>query len=648
MRYYYQIIGLASGETQPSLLLIFENKRYLFNVGDGIQRLSSEHKLKLSSKLSDIFITALTPDAVSGLPGLMLTMMQASQVRRTLHGPPGISAFIQSALTFMWNQHFDIVEYCSTDFEAQFYRLTSQHFFQDSNITVRAIPLGVKNYDLTALTKDVATFYDATPKVDEHNLDSAGKSGMCYIIEGPKLPGKFLPQKALELGIKKGPAFGKLTKGETVEVDGRIIRPEDCMEPSPPIAAFAVVHSTSPDLLNDLPYIPQYLSQTAQLLSIVHLSPASVLTQAAYQSFVAKNPPVQHLVLNEESSSKSLSDNYVQVTQGARVNLAKLHTISPGLFPIHLMPTVPNVSNLLDYGFSYQLPKYGLKFGLNPVPEIGFDETELLKATLLEPLAPIEPQYVDVQGLDYHDIIDCSQTGSNPYLLFLGTGSMKPEKYRNASGIWLGDWNGSVLLDCGESTYSQMLLHFGYEQIGRVLSDLSAILITHMHADHHIGLLKVLEERRKYIQTPVTVIAPSYMEYYLRTCSELFGNLQYDLVYCETEHFKIPGLTQCDAVLVDHCPGAYGFVLKHPSGWSLTYSGDTRPCEALVQAGLNSTVLIHEATLTDDLHDFAVEVKHCTISETQDVFQRMKAWRLIMTHFSQRYAETCEAEANGW
>lgn len=38
-------------------------------------------------------------------------------------------------------------------------------------------------------------------------------------------------------------------------------------------------------------------------------------------------------------------------------------------------------------------------------------------------------------------------------------------------------------------------------------------------------------------------------------------------------------------VPVDHCPQAYGLVLTHKRGWKIVYSGDTRPCLALIKAG---------------------------------------------------------------
>ena len=36
---------------------------------------------------------------------------------------------------------------------------------------------------------------------------------------------------------------------------------------------------------------------------------------------------------------------------------------------------------------------------------------------------------------------------------------------------------------------------------------------------------------------------------------------------------------------VDHHTEAYGIVLSHKDGWKITYSGDTEPCQNLVDAG---------------------------------------------------------------
>lgn len=203
-----------------------------------------------------------------------------------------------------------------------------------------------------------------------------------------------------------------------------------------------------------------------------------------------------------------------------------------------------------------------------------------------------------------------------------------------------------MLLDCGEGTFAQFYRHFG-ETAYRRLSEIQGILITHLHADHHSGIVKVLYERSKLTRTPAIVLAPKGFSVFLTVCELLLGDLNYQFVPIDGEELKLGDLT-VGTVPVDHSIEAYGFVLRHHSGWKLVYSGDTRPSEALVQAGLNATLLIHEATFDDDLAADAVSKFHSTIGEALSVGAAMNAWKVVLTHFSQRYSkipETTEVDA---
>jgi len=49
----------------------------------------------------------------------------------------------------------------------------------------------------------------------------------CYICRLTCTPGKFLPQKAKELGVKPGPLFGQLKAGTAVMGKDRMVQPEE-------------------------------------------------------------------------------------------------------------------------------------------------------------------------------------------------------------------------------------------------------------------------------------------------------------------------------------------------------------------------------------------------------------------------------------
>ena len=52
---------------------------------------------------------------------------------------------------------------------------------------------------------------------------------------------------------------------------------------------------------------------------------------------------------------------------------------------------------------------------------------------------------------------------------------------------------------------------------------------------------------------------------------------------------------------MEHCRDAWGLVLGARAGWSLVYSGDSRPCARLQRAGGGCTLLVHEATFAPGL-----------------------------------------------
>lgn len=104
------------------------------------------------------------------------------------------------------------------------------------------------------------------------------------------------------------------------------------------------------------------------------------------------------------------------------------------------------------------------------------------------------------------------------------------------------------------------------------------------------------------------------------------------------------GVSSIRTCLVRHCPHSFGIAVelnachkKEP--FKVTYSGDTMPCDELVELGQNSAILIHEATMEDELVQQARVKMHSTVSQAIEQGRRMNARFTILTHFSQRYAK---------
>jgi ribonuclease Z len=68
MKAYIQVLGSATGDSGPTILLWTDKKRYLFNCSEGTQRFCSEHRVR-PSKLDTFFFTRLSWENVGGLAG---------------------------------------------------------------------------------------------------------------------------------------------------------------------------------------------------------------------------------------------------------------------------------------------------------------------------------------------------------------------------------------------------------------------------------------------------------------------------------------------------------------------------------------------------------------------------------------------------
>lgn len=69
----------------------------------------------------------------------------------------------------------------------------------------------------------------------------------------------------------------------------------------------------------------------------------------------------------------------------------------------------------------------------------------------------------------------------------------------------------SVLLDCGAATCSQLNIFYGGDESEEIYKRLKGIFISHMHADHYMGLLGLLRMRKKHRLelNPLRLIGPA-------------------------------------------------------------------------------------------------------------------------------------------
>ena len=107
-------------------------------------------------------------------------------------------------------------------------------------------------------------------------------------------------------------------------------------------------------------------------------------------------------------------------------------------------------------------------------------------------------------------------------IIFLGTGSSAPAKYRNVTGIVVDQKDkGSVFVDTGEGTLGQLVRCVGVDAADDIVRRLKCVWISHIHADHHVGLPTILARRRALLGSnrsnadPVTVVGPKDLRRFL-------------------------------------------------------------------------------------------------------------------------------------
>lgn len=88
-----------------------------------------------------------------------------------------------------------------------------------------------------------------------------------------------------------------------------------------------------------------------------------------------------------------------------------------------------------------------------------------------------------------------------------------------------------MLLDCGEGTYGQLVRFFGQEKADETLANINAVYISHLHADHHIGLVGLLQGRKQAIKKlgisrdPLFLFAPKQILAWLNFYDKFFEEI---------------------------------------------------------------------------------------------------------------------------
>jgi ribonuclease Z len=69
------------------------------------------------------------------------------------------------------------------------------------------------------------------------------------------------------------------------------------------------------------------------------------------------------------------------------------------------------------------------------------------------------------------------------------------------------------------------------------------------------------------------------------------------------------------------------------------YTGDTRPCESVIEASRDADLLIHDGSLSEETKEIAIDYMHSTALEAAEVAKKAGVRRLVLTHLSARYSD---------
>ncbi|KAK3368244.1 hypothetical protein B0H63DRAFT_488118 [Podospora didyma] len=508
---------------------------------------------------------------------------------------------------------------------------------------------------------------------------------ICYIAKGFPRRGKFRAGKALELGVNK--TDNKLlTKGQSVTAkDGTLITPDMVMEPTQPARGFAFIDIRRESLVDSFLARPEW--SNAELMqgitAMFWTLSVPVKDDARLVAFMQKHSYIKHVILGPQISPNILS---LESPAGQAI---KLNAIDPDRFPV---PVFSNTST----GMSAKLGSAGEvgqpNFSVNLLSKLTVFDTDKVVPLMdtrqpLQDLSHGNPAVLALAAQARKRIAEPSfiaQTvaaekglpGHGVEIISLGTGSSLPSKYRNVSATLVRvPGHGTLLLDCGENTLGQIRRVYGFEGADNILRDLRAIYISHMHADHHLGVAGLVTRWRELAiqdkaankprEYPLTVMATRkyvgwLVEYQqvediglgtevhtltLRNSSSprpragmvvdsFFPDLRPEDLY---EKLGVP---RVDACYVDHCHEALAGVFTWPEsagGLKVAFSGDCRPSPRFAEIGKGADLLIHECTFDDEMQGDAIAKKHSTMSEALDVGRQMGARKILLTHFSQRY-----------
>ncbi len=217
-------------------------------------------------------------------------------------------------------------------------------------------------------------------------------------------------------------------------------------------------------------------------------------------------------------------------------------------------------------------------------------------------------------------------------IILLGVGTGVPDAERGHTHMVWDGAGGPVLIDAGGSTY-QRLLKAGVDP-----QELTAMVLTHSHADHINGIPPLLFSMELAgRKTPVSIFGLEPTLTLVRRILEAFALEDHA---APVEWFPIHAGDSIDlgagrfihTKLNDHPRPCLAMRFEQQATQqSLAYSGDTSPCQNVVDLAQGVPTLIHEATSARS------SCVHTTPREAGEIARQAGVSRLVLVHYSPKW-----------
>ena len=272
-------------------------------------------------------------------------------------------------------------------------------------------------------------------------------------------------------------------------------------------------------------------------------------------------------------------------------------------------------------------------------------------------------------------------------IVFLGTSAAIPTKLRGLSSIALLRGNEILLFDTGEGMQKNFLIS------GLGINKKMKIFFTHLHADHCIGILGLLQTMnllgrkekidifgeprlKQFLLENIRIInfglSFEINIHIIKNDGIIVQEPDYNIVCCTANHSVLaysyciqeldrPGVFNVNEANLLNIPQGEmykklqmghdilvnGIVIKSSQvlgparkGRKIGISGDTRPSTQLQNFFKNCDILIFESTYDHNNLENAIRTFHSTAIEAATMAKNTDSKKLILTHFSSRYKDT--------